>query len=80
MEYGYFPGGELNLKQSFQMVSGTIIKDGRSVVISRGKVRGNEITFSADGTVYTCQADKNSMKGTAHREGKITEWKAERKK
>jgi hypothetical protein len=75
-----FPEGELNLKQVFQMVSGTIIRDGKSMVISRGKVRGNEITFSGNGTVYTCQVDKNNLKGTADREGKITEWKAERKK
>jgi hypothetical protein len=40
------PQGELNLKQSFQMVSGTLASGGRTVPVE-GKVRGDEIFLTA---------------------------------
>jgi len=71
-----FTGGELKLKQEFQFVSGEIIRGGKSVEISSGKLRGNDFTFAADGTIYSCRIDNNLMKGTADRNGSMTEWKA----
>jgi len=75
-----FNGGELKLTQQFQMFSGELIKEGRSIRIAAGRIRGNNITFSADGTVYTCLTDRNIMKGTAKNKGKVTEWLAEKAK
>ena len=45
------PAGDLVLKQSFQMLSGTLKTDGRTVVV-HGKVRGEAISFSANGQQY----------------------------
>jgi hypothetical protein len=43
--------GELTLKQSFQMLSGTLSSGERAVPI-KGKVRGDEIIFTASGKEY----------------------------
>ena len=75
-----FNGGELKLTQQFQMFSGELIKEGRSIRITTGRIRGNNVTFSADGIVYTCLTDRNIMKGTAKNKGKVTEWLAEKAK
>ena len=75
-----FNGGELRLIQKFQMVTGEIIKGAKTTKITAGKLRGNEITFNASGTVYTCRADRNQMKGTAKNNGKVTDWTAQRQK
>jgi hypothetical protein len=45
------PQGELTLKQSFQMLSGTLRTEGRTVPLE-GKVRGEEIAFTAGGREY----------------------------
>lgn len=54
------PHGELTLTQQFQMVSGTL----GSTPISGGRLRGDEITFTAGGAKYTGKVDGSSMKGT----------------
>jgi precorrin-6B methylase 2 len=45
------PQGELTLKQNFQRLSGTLRTEGRTVPIE-GKVRGEEVTFTAGGREY----------------------------
>jgi hypothetical protein len=45
------PAGDLVLKQSFQMLSGTLKTEGRTVVV-HGKVRGEAISFGANGQQY----------------------------
>ena len=45
------PQGELVLKQEYQMLSGTLRAEGRTVPIE-GKVRGEEISFRAGGKNY----------------------------
>jgi hypothetical protein len=45
------PAGELVLKQSFQMLSGTLKTEGKTVVV-HGKVRGEDIAFTANGQNY----------------------------
>ena len=45
------PAGNLVLKQSFQMLSGTLTTEGKTVVV-KGKVRGEEIAFNANGQNY----------------------------
>jgi precorrin-6B methylase 2 len=45
------PQGDLTLKQEFQMLSGTLRTEGKTFPV-QGKVRGEEIVFSADGHEY----------------------------
>lgn len=45
------PQGDLTLKQDFQMLSGTLRTDGKTVPV-QGKVRGEEISFKAGGREY----------------------------
>jgi hypothetical protein len=45
------PQGEFTLKQTFQMLSGSLIRDGTTHALE-GRVRGEEITFKAGGKEY----------------------------
>jgi len=45
------PKGEFALKQQFQMVSGTLQAEGRTVPVE-GRVRGEEVTLTAGGQTY----------------------------
>ena len=56
--------GELTIKQTFQMISGTIKNGATSSQIS-GKLDGDQISFTAGGTQYTGRVTGNSMEGTA---------------
>jgi hypothetical protein len=75
-----FSGGELKLTQKFQMVTGEITREGKPFKISSGRLSGNEFTFNADGAIYTCRANGNSLKGTVKNNGQITVWTAQRQK
>ena len=56
------PGrGTLTLNQTFQMLSGTL----GNAQVSAGKLRGDEITFTAGGTNYTGKVDGNTMQLSA---------------
>jgi SAM-dependent methyltransferase len=50
---------DLTLKQEFQKISGTL----GSTAISNGRLRGDEITFTAGGTQYTGKVSGNTMTG-----------------
>jgi hypothetical protein len=58
------PQGELSIKQTFQMISGTLKSGSNSSQIS-GKLNGDQISFTAGGTQYTGRVNGNSMEGTA---------------
>ncbi len=45
------PQGELTLKQEFQMLTGTLRAEGKALPV-KGKVRGEEVTFTAGGRQY----------------------------
>jgi SAM-dependent methyltransferase len=51
------PQGQLVLKQQFQVLSGTLTTEGRTLVL-QGKVRGEEVSFTAGGKTY-----RGRMKG-----------------
>jgi hypothetical protein len=57
------PQGELAITQSFQMISGTLASGGSSTSIS-GKLRGDEITFTAGSAQYTGHVNGSTMEGT----------------
>jgi SAM-dependent methyltransferase len=54
------PQGELTIKQTFQMISGTLKNGNASSQIS-GKLNGDQISFSAGGTQYTGRVNGNTM-------------------
>ena len=54
--------GALTLYQTFQMLSGTL----GSAQVSQGRLRGDEITFTAGGTTYTGKVEGNTIRGTAN--------------
>jgi hypothetical protein len=58
------PQGELAIKQTFQMISGTL-KDGNTVTPVKGKLNGDRISFSAGKTTFSGRVNGNSMEGTA---------------
>ena len=58
------PQGELTLKQEFQMLSGTLRADGKTLPIREAKVRGDEIVFTAGGTQYTGKINGKRIDGS----------------
>jgi len=75
-----FNGGELKLVQKFQIVTGEIIMGGIPSKITSGRLRGNKLTFNAEGIVYSCTTDKNQMTGTSENKGQVIGWTAQRQK
>ncbi len=57
------PGkGALTLYQTFQMVSGSL----GSTQVSQGRLRGDEIAFTAGGATYTGKVDGKTIRGTVN--------------
>jgi hypothetical protein len=54
--------GDLTLYQSFQMVSGSL----GTTQISQGRLRGDEISFTAGGATYTGKVEGNTIRGTVN--------------
>jgi hypothetical protein len=69
------PQGELTLKQQYQMVSGTLKSGNNSSQIADGKLRGDELTFTAGGVKYTGRVNGTTMTGTM---GSGASWNASR--
>ena len=70
------PGGELVLTQTFQNLSGTLKSSGGATPISNGKMRGEEISFTAGGKTYNGRVTGTKMEGTIAGGGK---WQATRR-
>ena len=75
---GQAAGGDLTLKQSFQMITGTLKVDGKDVSVS-GRLRGDQISFKAGEAQYTGTVTGNSIKGAVKGGAKPGEWTATRK-
>jgi precorrin-6B methylase 2 len=71
-------GGELTLKQSFQMITGTLTADGKDTAI-KGQLRGDRITFKAGEAEYTGLVAGGAIKGSVKGGSKPGEWSATRK-
>jgi precorrin-6B methylase 2 len=56
----HLPQGDLTLAQKFQVVSGTL----GSTQISGGRLRGDQISFTAGKTKYTGRVNGNTIRGT----------------
>jgi len=57
------PQGELTIKQSFQMINGTL-KSANATTPVNGKLNGDQISFSAGSASYTGRVNGNAMEGT----------------
>ena len=69
------PQGELTLKQTFQMISGTL-KSATNTAQVDGKLNGDQISFTAGGVQYSGHVSGNTMEGTANG----TKWTATRRR
>jgi len=70
--------GELTLTQTFQMVGGTLQKNGTSAAITDGRLRGAELSMTIDGAQYAGRVNGNTIEGTVTTAGKTTRWTATR--
>jgi Methyltransferase domain len=71
------PQGELALKQTFQMLSGTLKSGNVSTPITNGRLRGDQISFTAGGAQYTGRVNGNAREGTV-KGGSDSKWRATR--
>jgi hypothetical protein len=71
------PNGELTLKQTFQMISGTL-KSGNVATPVNGKLNGEEISFTAGEGQYNGRVNGNSMDGSLKSGGKWSAMRAAR--
>ena len=58
------PQGELNLTQMYQMVSGTLKNGSNTTPLADGKLRGDQINFTAGGVQYTGKVTGSTIEGT----------------
>jgi len=72
------PQGDLTLKQSYQMITGTLGSGESATPIGEGKLQGAEITFIAGGSHYTGRVNGSSMQGTVASAGSTNKWGATR--
>jgi hypothetical protein len=72
------PQGELTLKQSFQMVAGSLAGGPSPGTISGGRLRGEEITFNVGSVRYSGRVSGNTMSGTVTSGGASAPWTATR--
>jgi SAM-dependent methyltransferase len=71
------PQGELALDQEFQMISGNLRDSGRATPIE-GRLRGEDISFTAGGQQYTGRVTGDTMRGTVTENGRSRDWSATR--
>jgi len=71
------PEGELTIKQSFQMITGTLKAGGKSTAI-KGRMSGDHISFKAGGVEYRGRVGAAGIKGTVSSRSGTGEWSATR--
>ncbi len=71
------PEGELTIKQSFQMITGTLKADGKSTAI-KGRMSGDHISFKAGDSEYRGRVSADGIKGTVRSRGGTGDWSATR--
>jgi hypothetical protein len=72
-------GGQLTLKQEFQMVSGTLTARDRTIPLS-GRLRGDVLTLSGDGIEITGRVSGDRIEGTRKSLDSAASWSASRAK
>jgi hypothetical protein len=72
------PQGQLELTQTFQKFSGTLRVGATDTPISDGRLRGDQITFTAGGAEYGGRVNGNTIEGTVKTASGSSAWKATR--
>jgi hypothetical protein len=72
------PQGELTLKQTYQMISGTLKSGSNMTPITNGKLNGDQIVFSAGGAQYTGRVSGNTIQGAIKSGGSDSNFSATR--
>jgi SAM-dependent methyltransferase len=57
------PAGELKLAQHYQVISGTLVADGKELQVNGGRLRGDQITFEAGGITYAGRVKGERIEG-----------------
>ena len=70
--------GDVTLKQEFQKFSGSINVSGVATLVTGGKLRGDQISFSAGGAQYAGTVGATGIAGTVTSGGNSREWRATR--
>jgi hypothetical protein len=73
-----FGQAELRLRQSFQMVSGTLSSGGKTMPVI-GRLRGDEISFTAGTDRYSGRVNGDTLEGRVLSGGNSAAWSAIRK-
>lgn len=69
---------EITLAQTFQMVSGTVKTGNVIAPITKGRITGDSIAFTAGGTDYTAKISGNAMEGVSKAGGTEAKFQAGR--
>ena len=70
--------GDLTVKQQFQMISGTMRSGNVVAPIANGKLKGDEITFSAGGREFKGRVNGDVIEGTSEAGESKATWRATR--
>ncbi|MEO7728060.1 MAG: class I SAM-dependent methyltransferase [Burkholderiales bacterium] len=70
--------GDLTLKQDFQMLQGSLKSGANMLPVTNGKMRADQISFTAGGADYSGRVNGNAIDGTVVAGGKTTKWSATR--
>ena len=73
------PNGSLTLTQEYQAVQGSLTMGGEAQTVVMGRLKGEEITFSAGGLTYKGLAKGNTITGTVTTPKGDVPWIATRK-
>lgn len=71
------PDGELMLEQNVQIIKGAISSNGARIAVG-GRLRGDQITFTANDAVYTGRVSGDRMEGLVALGGSSSSWRAVR--
>jgi hypothetical protein len=72
------PDGELTLKQSFQMLEGSLKRDGKTVPITQARMNGVEISFIAGDARFSGRVDGGRIEGRSVAGASEQVWSATR--
>lgn len=71
---------EIKFAQEFQMVHGSVGSGGKLVPVQKGRLRGDQLNFTAGEGRYTGRVSGDRIEGTVTAGGKTTPWTAVRAK
>ncbi len=74
------PQGELTLRQTFQVVEGTLKHGDELMAVTNTRLRGEYLSFNVGTTEYDGRVSGNRIEGSTRTAGATTTWKASRRR